>query len=578
MESRQTNTTFFSELASELRQIWQTISFGLNRAGAGFRNQIRRLRRLRIDYVVIPLSGSLPERSEPPRGFLQRRLPLPTPPFSMEVLNYRLGAIADAQNVKGVVFVFQGLTAGLATLQNLQRAIHRLNEAGKHTVVFSPYLDLAHYFAATAADQIIQISPFKTAYNELGESDITPEQEQQLNWILDDAYDQITSAIAAGRRLSDSEIRSLFDQAPMSAEKALAAGLIDHIAYEDALPYWLGAKSQEPTATESTVNRHEEPGEENSRLARPKARMVTWPAAQSILLEKPRRPSRNYIGVVSLVGRISMGASRSSPLPIPLFGGLVSGESTMSRLLRRAEKDRRLAALIVRVDSGGGSALASDLIWRQVHRIAKRIPVVAYMGNVAASGGYYVAAAGGHIMSQPLTLTGSIGVVTVHISTQGLFEQLSVKRVALQRGEKANLNSDMAPLSEEDRQLLWSEVAETYERFKDIVAGGRQLPLDSLDEICEGRVWTGRQAMKKKLVDGHGDFVDATKTAAEQAGLPIDDQYYVPVYNLHPSGGQHILPKPLDEPEALLKMLSREQLTQYLDKPLLILPVEITLR
>ncbi len=611
MESRQANTTFFGELTSELRQIWQTVSFGLARAGAGFRNHMRRLRRLEIDYVVIPLSGSLPERSGPPRGFLQRRLPLPPPPFSMEMLNYQLQVIADAENVKGVVFVFQGLTAGLATLQNLRRAMQRVKEAGKRTVVFTPYLDLAHYLAATEADQIVvppmtrfevlgmrsetiflkdalgrlgieadvvQISPFKTAYNELGESDITPEQEQQLNWILDDAYDQITAAIAAGRGLAVVEIRDLIDQAPMPAEKAMAAGLVDHIAYEDALSHWLGAKSQEVNAAESTANGHEELGDEDPRLAHPRARLATWSAARSALLEKPRRPSRKYIGVVSLVGRIGMGASRSSPLPIPWLGGAVSGERTMSTLLRRAEKDQRLAALIIRVDSGGGSALASDLIWRQVHRIAKRIPVVAYMGNIAASGGYYVAAAGQYIMSQPLTLTGSIGVVTVHISTQGLFEQLSVKRVALQRGEKANLNSDMAPLSEEERQLLWSEVADTYERFKSIVAEGREIPLDELDEICEGRVWTGHQAREKKLVDGHGDFVDAIKKAAEKAGLPIDDHSYVPVYNLHPDGGQHVLPKPLDEPEALLKTLSREQLAQYLDKPLLILPVKITFR
>ena len=611
MESRQASNTFFNELASEIHQIWQGLSFGLDRASAGLRNQIRRLRRLEIDYVVIPLSGSLPERSGPPRGFLQRRLPLPDPPFSIEMLNNQLQAIADAKNVKGVVFVFKGLTAGLATIQNLRRAIQRLNEAGKSTVVFSPYLDLAHYFAASAADQIvvpplsrfevlgirsetiflkdalnqigieadvIQISPFKTAYNELAESDITPEQEQQLNWILDDAYDQITSAIGAGRGLTDSEIRSLVDQAPMPADKALAAGLIDHIAYEDELPYWLAAKSRKTSNGESTAERTGESGEQKPELERTKARLATWPTAKSILLEKPRRSSRKYIGVVSLVGRISMGASRSSPLPIPFVGGAVGGESTISRLLRRAEKDRRLAALIIRIDSGGGSALASDLIWRQVYRIAKRIPVVAYMGNVAASGGYYVAAAGAYIMSQPLTITGSIGVVTVHVSTQGLFERLSVKRVALQRGERANLNSDMAPLSEEDRQFLWSEVSATYERFKDIVAGSREIPYDDLDEICEGRVWTGRQAMEKRLVDGHGDFLDAIMQAAERAGLPVDDHCYVPVHNLHPSGGQHILPKPLDEPEAFLESFSREQLAQYVNEPLLILPVQITFR
>jgi protease-4 len=232
----------------------------------------------------------------------------------------------------------------------------------------------------------------------------------------------------------------------------------------------------------------------------------------------------------------------------------------------------------VQIDSGGGSALASDLIWRQVDRLANRLPVIAYMGNVAASGGYYVAAGAQHIMSQPLTLTGSIGVVTLHVSTQGLFEQLSVKRVALNRGARANITSNMAPLSEEDRQVLWTEVTATYERFKDIVTTSRQIAPDQMDEIGEGRVWTGRQALDRDLVDGYGDFQDAVAKAAELASLPIDDHHDVIVQNLHPGGAGHVLPKTLEEPAALLKTLTTEQFTQYLDKPLLIMPAEITLR
>lgn len=611
MESQKVQSTFLSELALELRQLWRSLSFAIGGAGIALRNAIRRARRLKVDYVVLPLSGSLPERAGPPRGFIQRRLPFPDPPLTMELLNSQLRAVADAENVSGVVFIFQGMTAGLATLQNVRRAIERLQEAGKKVVIFTPFLDMPHYFVAAAADKIVvppmarfevigirsetvflkdalerigikadvvQISPFKTAYNELAESDITPEQEQQLNWILDDAYDQVTSALASGRNMSTDAIKALIDQAPMSAERARETGLLDHIAYEDALPQLLANEGREPSTSGPAAEAIEETGQTSTAGTYQEAKLLTWSDAQSVLIEKRRYVGRKHIGVVSLEGAISMGASRRSPLPIPFLTGRTSGEATLSDTLRRAEKDSRLAALIVQIDSGGGSALASDLIWRQVDRIARRLPVIAYLGNVAASGGYYVAAAGRHIMSQPLTLTGSIGVVTVHISTKGLFEQLSVKRVSLKRGERANLTSDIYPLDEEEKQILWTEVSDTYQRFKDIVADSREIAEQRLEEIGEGRVWTGRQALDRNLVDAYGDFQDAIAKAAELAGIQLDDRHDVEVRNLFPSGSGHVLPRPLEEPAELLGILTQEQVAAYLDKPLLIMPMEITLR
>jgi protease-4 len=611
MGNNQANTTFFAELLCELRQLGSTISFGLSGFGVTFRNFVRRLRRLEADYVVVPLSGSLPERSGPPRGFLQRRLPLPGQPLSMQHLNDQLRSVAGAENVKGVIFIFQGLTTGLATLQSLRRAIERLRDAGKDTVVFTPHLDLAHYYAATAADKIIvpsssrfevvgmrvesvflkdalgrigietdvvQISPFKTAYNEFGESDITPEQEQQLNWILDDAYEQITSAIAIGRGMEPVEVREFIDQAPLSSEAAQAAGLIDHVAYEDELPQLLAKSASQPDADATLPEGDSFDGQEVVKSPGPKAKLLSWPEARSIMLEKRRRPSRDYIGVVSLEGGITMGASRSSPLPIPLIAGTSTGEKTLTNLLRRVEKDRKLAALIVQIDSGGGSALASDLIWRQIQRIANNVPVVAYMGNMAASGGYYVAAAGHHIISQPLTLTGSIGVVTLHISTKGLFEQLNVNRVLLKRGARANLTSDIAPLNEEERQVLWKEITDTYRRFLEIVASSRNIEMDGLNEICEGRVWTGRQALDHGLVDQHGDFADAVTKAAELAGLTVDEDHMVPVYNLYATNSAHVLPKAFEEPSELLRLLSPDHFSQYTDTPLFVMPVDISLR
>jgi protease-4 len=608
----QNKRSFFSELLVELRQVWSAVTFGLSGIGPWLRNLLRQLRQSRTDYVVMPLGGALPERPSPPRGFLQRRLlPLPDPPLSMAHLNRRLQVVADAGNVRGVVFVLQGLTAGLATCQSLRRAMERLQAAGKEVVVFTPYLDLSHYYIAAAADRIVvppaarfellglriesvflkdaltrlgieadvvQISPFKTAFNELSESQMTPEQEQQLNWILDDAYEQITAAIAQDRHLEAERLREIIDGAPYTAEAAQAAGLIDDIAYEDTLaellaPAGRGAGEGQP-----------EPGPQGNGdrpvvKARPaRARLSPWPEARAILLEKRRRPTRKYIGVVSLQGAIIMGASRRSPLPIPLFAGPASGEATLSNLIRRAEKNSRLAALVIQMDSGGGSALASDLIWRQVRRLANHLPVVAYMGDTAASGAYYVAAAARRIVAQPMTLTGSIGVVTVHVSTGGLFKKLDVNRVGLQRGKHADLNSDLAPLSEEGRQIIRDEIEDSYGRFLDIVAAGRDLDRETLDGICAGRVWTGRQAREHGLVDQHGDFLDAVAAAAELAGLVVDDQHEVPVYDLFADSAALVLPEPFAEPAELLKLLSPDRLAEMAGRPLYVMPVNITLR
>jgi protease-4 len=608
MENEKANRSFVSELIRELQQVWTAASNSLADLGIWFRNRVRQLRRLETDYVIIPLSGSLPERSGPPRSFLQRRLPLPEPPLTMEVLNRRCRALADADNVKGIVFNFQGLTIGFATAQNVRRTIERLRAAGKDTVVFTPYLDLSHYYIASAADRIvippasrfevvgmrvetmflkdalgrigveadvIQISPFKTAYNELGESHITPEQEEQLNWILDDVYQQITEAIAHNRRLEPAKLRDLIDGAPHSAEAALSAGLVDDIAYEDTLAYLLAGGNGHPDEAKPANGAGDEG--ELPAVDKPtaKARLNTWSEAQSILLEKRRRLSRKYVAVVTLEGLITMGPSRNSPLRIPLLSGTTSGERTLSNLLRRAEKDRRMAALILHIDSGGGSALASDLIWRQVQRIGKQIPVVTYMGDTAASGGYYIAAASDRIVAQSLTLTGSIGVVTLHISTAGLFEKLAINRVLLKRGERANITSDIAPLSDEERQILWTEITDSYQRFLEVVAAGRDLALDSLDEICEGRVWTGRQALENKLIDSHGDFEDAVAIAADLAGLTYDDLYEVPVHNLHAGDSGHVLPKSFEESGELLKLLFAEQIEKSSSKPMFVLPVSI---
>lgn len=609
MDQNQKRPGYLAIFIKQIFALWRGIRYGFTRGSIGFRNQIRKIRRLSLDYVVLTISGPLPERSEPPRSIFQRLLPLPSGPLSMQELNRRFRRISNAPNVKGVVLIFQGLSAGIATLQNLRRSIERLQEAGKVCVVYTPYLDMPHYFAASAADRIIvppsiifnvlglhseavylkdglsrigfkaevfQISPYKGAYDALDKSDITPEQKAQINWLLDESYDLITQAIADGRNMDQETIKNLIDEAPMPAEKALSAGLIDDLAYEDSLPFLL-AENEEPAK-----NGQEKGAEAESDLPqtdendRPKARLYPWTQAENMLLEKARRPTRKFIGVVSLEGIIVMGPSRRPPIkiPIPFIGGIMAGEETIVRHLRAAEKNNRMAALIIHVDSGGGSAVASDLIWRQIHRISQKKPVLFYMGNVAASGGYYIGAAAEHIMAQSLTMTGSIGVVSVHIDTSDAFDMLDINRLYFNRGKRAMLYTDSAPLSEDGRQVMQDTIQEFYLQFKDVVADGRKIDEEDLEPISGGRVWTGSQALERQLLDSLGDFEDAIQKAAELADLPVKDDLKLSVFNIRSRGQQHLLPRAFEPAEEFAQFFSLEHLRNLIDQPLFLMPFD----
>ncbi len=615
-EQQKNEPDFLSELSRELRQLWRSFTQTLSNSGLSLRNQLRLARQAKLDYIVMPVGGPLPERDAPPRSFIQRQLPLPPEPTSLETLNRRLQMVADAENVKGVVFVFRGFSAGLATLQNFRSAVLRLKAAGKEVIIYTPYLDLPHYFAASAADRIIappsaqfdvlglrsetvflkdvlaqvgietdviQISPYKSAFDTFAKAEMSDQLKEQVNWLLDSIFDTITDAVADGRNKTQSEIKDLIDRAPLFAEEALAAGLLDNLGYEDTLAYELAAQETEAETVEVEAEADEPTSPDDdteSKEERPKATLKTWNQARGMLLEKAQRPLRKHIGVVSLAGTITMGPSRQPPIdiPLPFVGGASAGEETIIQMLRQAEENDQLAALVFHIDSGGGSALASDLIYRQIERIAQKKPVLAYMGNTAASGGYYVAAAAQHIMAQPLTVTGSIGVITAHISTADLYQKIQANRVTITRGKRASLYTDEAPLTTDQREVLWAGVVETYQQFKKVVADGRDLPLTELDPVCEGRVWTGDQAFDHKLVDSFGDFQDAIQKAAELAKIPINSEDYIEVHNLHHPERQYLLPQPFEAAEEIATLLSADHWREMIGRPLMMLPYQISIR
>ncbi|MGB3717472.1 MAG: S49 family peptidase [Candidatus Promineifilaceae bacterium] len=604
------NSSFIRQVLREIGQLWHNIRFSLSRVRVSFRNWTRRIRKLKLDYVVMPVGGSLPERAGPPRSFIQRQLPLPPRPLSMEVLHRRFQNISDADNVRGVILLLSGLSTGIATLQSLRLAIQRLQTAGKEVVVYTPLLDLGHYFVAVAADRIVippsstfevlgvhadsvflkdalnnlgiqaevvQISPYKTGFDNIGKSEMSDEYREQIDWILDDTYDYLVEAIAIGRGKTPDEVKDLIDGAPYTASEALEQGLIDHVAYEDTLAYLLAdgdnnSKSQTPLSDEI------EDGEAVTK-SKKKAKMVSWARARRIMLSRYRRPSKKFIGVITVEGAITPGASRrppiNLPIPIPFMGSASSGDETVVQMLRLAEKDNRLAALILHIDSPGGVHLAADLIWRQIVRIARRKPVVCYFGNVAASGGYYLGAPATHIVAPELTITGSVGVFSAHISSGDLYSRLGVNRVLISRGKRALLRSDASPLDDTSRKVLWDGIMHAYNQFKRVVADGRNLEFDELDSICEGRIWTGRQALEHKLIDSHGDFVDALAKAAELAGLPHDENHRVEDVNVYPQARSYLLPRPFEQVDDLVSTVDINRILDHLSRPLTMMPFDI---
>ncbi|MDX1436485.1 MAG: signal peptide peptidase SppA [Anaerolineales bacterium] len=501
-----------------------------------FRNFRLSLSRRPLDYIFIELYGELPEYT-PGLPFWRRFISIPfiaeeTPGPTMASLRYALDLIANDPKPKGVVVRLDGIQIGWATAQGLRRALTRFRESGKKVVVYADDFDTLKYYIASAADQIItppvggwnvvglrietvfvaealkfldleaeviSVSPYKDGGDALTRTDISPESRENLNSLLDAYYEELTAAIAQGRGLDQEEVRSLIDRAPFQAADAMESGLVDKVLYQDELEEFLADL-------------------EGSK------RLIYIPLAQA--WKRFHRPvewrSGNLIGVISFEGVLTTGSSRRVPVPVPvpLVGNTRVGQEDVVDALRKAERDGSMAAVVIYVDSRGGSALASDLIWREIDRLNKKKPVVIYMNEIAASAAYYISVGGSWIISQPLTLTGSIGVLFVRLITRGLVDRLRINRVSLKRGEHAGIYSDDRKLDPDEHEIIRKHVFDLFDRFNNRVTSGRGIDENLLKEIGEGRVWLGSQAAERKLVDQLGDFEDALAKARELAGLP----------------------------------------------------------
>ncbi|MBC7810080.1 MAG: S49 family peptidase, partial [Burkholderiales bacterium] len=493
----------------------------------------RRRRVKDFDYVTFMLPEALPLLPAA-RGWLRRRLQGPAP-ISLWEMDAIFERIADDPRPKGIVLHLRGLRLSLADLQTLRNSLQRLQARGKRIVCFAQEYNITLYYIASVCDEIllqpggelsvtglrsqalflkdtlalfgvvmdgVAISPFKGAMDMFTRDAISPEGQQQVDWLLDSRYEQIVSDIATGRKMTPEAVRAMIDGAPYLDEDALAAGYIDGVLTEEGLPARLGAKH-----------------------------FITWTRAQRILMERWRAPQETYVAVLPVSGLMIPGESGGPPggipLPIPFIGGERAGDLTVVRQVRGLMKDKRAAAVVLVVDSGGGASSAAEAMTSALAELAKDRPLVVYMNSAAASGGYYISTPARWIVAQPGTITGSIGVLRFKPVIGGVYEKVRGHVVEFGRGTNSNIFSDAAPFTDEQRAWIRRSVEHIYKQFVEHVARGRSLTPEAVDAVGGGRVWTGAQAKEFGLVDELGDLQAALKKARELANLPADAPAHV---------------------------------------------------
>ncbi|NOY93034.1 MAG: signal peptide peptidase SppA [Deltaproteobacteria bacterium] len=377
------------------------------------------------------------------------------------------------------------------------------------------------YLGAALAKLGLKVEPFaqgrfKTAVESLASGHMSEPQREQLGALLD-AFDvELRRALAQRPALDEEVVERLFESA--SAEEAKERQLVDAVAYEDELPPLLDADPKRPSVSASAY----------------------LESRRAPLLRPLRRPK--HLAVIEIHGAITRGGRGASQL-------------RLVRELRAARADRRALGVILDIDSPGGSALASDLIHREVLRLAEEKPVVALFGAVAASGGYYVAAPAHAIVAAPTSITGSIGVIAARLDASALLDRLGVHSESLLRAPHADLLDPSRESTDAERALMDRELAVAYQGFLKRVAQGRGLSEQRVHELAQGRVWSGADAHERGLVDRLGGLAEVRAVIAERLSMPLGRVERLALRRVR-VGRRH--PAPAPPLEALLRELSPE--------------------
>jgi protease-4 len=343
-----------------------------------------------------------------------------------------------------------------------------------------------------------QIGKYKSAGDTFTRKEMSEAHREAVNSLLEDLYNRYVEAIAKARGKSPDEVRGIIDNAPYSAAQAKDVGLIDGAVFRDEVEKELKAKLGYKDADDLSIAR----GSEYREVA-----------PESLGLNKGEK-----IAVIYGTGNIGSGRSENSP-----SGEQSIGSDTMAKALKDAAADKTVKAIVLRVDSPGGSGLASDIIWHAVENAKQKKPVVVSMSDVAASGGYYISAGAHKIIAEPSTITGSIGVVAGKPVVKGLYDWLGISNEYVLRGKNAGMFRETEKFSDTERQKFEEWINTTYyDQFVPKVARGRNKDAEYVDSVGQGRVWTGAQAKERGLVDEFGGLERAVEVAKDLAKIPSD--------------------------------------------------------
>ena len=435
--------------------------------------------------------------------------------------------------ISSVIIRPMGAAALWGKIQEVRDAITDFRRSGKPIIGFLEYGGQQEFYLATACDKVflvptssldltgmanyelflrgtldkigaypdtMHIGEFKTASNTFTEHTFTPAHREMAESLNSDMYTQLIRGIANGRHKSEAEIRTLVDHGPFLPEDAVRAGLVDDVAYEDEID----DKVQLGKAKVNFLN------DADYRRVSP----------TSLGLNRGPR-----IAVIYATGVIASGESNyDSP------SGQVVGADTMAESLRKARADSSIKAIVLRIDSPGGSAIASDVIWREVMLTRNVKPLIASMSDVAASGGYYIAMPAHAIVAQPATLTGSIGVVMLKFVIDGTLKKLGMNVEGVSKGRFADLYSPVRAFTPEERAKVQEQMQATYDTFVEKAAAGRNTTPERIDAIAQGRVWTGAQGKEIGLVDELGGLERALVVARQRAKIAPDSEVEIVVY------------------------------------------------
>lgn len=513
---------------------------------------------------VISLRGTITEK---PVGDDFPFGPLNTESF--QELIARINKAADDRRIEAVVLLLEGASLGEGQLEELHRAILRLREQGKKVYAHADHLTTGGYALLAGADRLsmtptgylfitglygeqvyvrglldrlgvqpdfVTCGEYKSAAEMFMRTGPSEQAAEMYRWLFDGLYEGVLEMIATGRKVDVAQARKWIDTGLYSAEKAQAEGLIDAVEYRRDFVAHVEAQHGPAVVFDKKYGRKQRPTVD---LNNPFAVMELY--LQLLTGPKTTRSTKDAVGVVYVEGSILPG----SPEPSPFSMGEGAYSDPIRKALDSAAEDDTIKAVVLRVDSPGGSAVASEVILEACRRVAQKKPLVVSMGNVAASGGYYVTLASNIVYADANTITGSIGVVGGKLATTGMWSKIGITFNPISRGARASMLSSASVFTDEERDHFQSWMNEVYAAFKQHVTDIRGDKLRKpLEELAGGRVFTGRQARELGLVDELGGIDDAIRRAAREANLP---QYEI-----------RVIPPPRNFLELLLADISGE--------------------